>query len=68
MNCPRCGAALRECGPNRRWRPYFECRECCRAFEMVNEQHMEPCGHNPRAKFLRHSMILQPGRTRKPNE
>jgi hypothetical protein len=61
--CPRCGAPLCERGPTRKWRPYLECRQCCLAFELALEQHLEPCGHNPRAKFLRHTITLQAGRT-----
>jgi len=32
-------------------------------FEPVIERRFQPCGHNPRAKFMRHTVTLQPGRT-----
>jgi hypothetical protein len=64
MLCPRCSATLRERGPNRRWMRFFECHECYLTFELVTERHREPCGHDPSARFLRHTTSLQPGRTR----
>ena len=41
----------------------FECRQCCLSFELVTERRRAPCGHNPKAWFLRHTTTLQPGRT-----
>jgi hypothetical protein len=63
MNCPRCGSALRERGPTRKWQRYFECRQCCLTFELVTARHRAPCGHNPKAWFIRNTKTLQPGRT-----
>jgi len=65
MNCPRCGAPLRERGPNRKWRQFFECRECCLTFELVTECRYERCSpQSAFSKFMRHTVTLQAGRTR----
>jgi hypothetical protein len=64
-NCPRCDGPLSEREPNRKWRRFFECGQCWATFEPVIERRFQPCGHNPRAKFLRHTITLQPGRTRR---
>jgi hypothetical protein len=64
MNCPRCGAPLCERPTGPRWLRFFECRQCCLVFEIVVERHLEPCGHNPKRKFMRHTFALQLGRTR----
>jgi transposase-like protein len=63
MNCPRCGAPLRPEGPNRKWLQYFECDECCLAFELVIERRWAPRADNPRARFIHHMATLQQGRT-----
>jgi hypothetical protein len=63
--CPRCDGPLQEKGPSRKWRRFFECRQCWATFEPVIERRFQPCGHNPRAKFLRHTITLQPGRSRR---
>jgi hypothetical protein len=62
-SCPRCDGPLRERGQNRKWRRFFECGQCWATFEPAIETRFQPCGHNPRAKFLRHTITLQPGRT-----
>ncbi len=61
--CPRCGSPLIERNRARKWLPFFECQGCFLTFELVTERHFEPCGHNPQAKFLRHTLSLQAGRT-----
>ena len=64
MDCPRCGAVLRERGPNRKWKPFFECRECCRTFELVTERRfLRTAPQSAYTKFMRHTTTLQPGRT-----
>lgn len=64
MNCPRCGAPLREKEATRRWQQFFECGKCFRAFELVTERHRAPCALNPNTWFIRTTITLQPGRTR----
>jgi hypothetical protein len=63
MPCPRCDAPLREKPTGSRWLRFFECKGCCLAFEIVVERHFEPCGHNPKKKFMRHTFTLRLGRT-----
>jgi hypothetical protein len=62
--CPRCDGPLREKGSNGRWRRFFECGQCWATFEPVIERRFQSCGHNPQAKFMRHTITLQPGRSR----
>jgi len=64
-NCPRCDGPLRERGPNRKWLRYFECVQCWATFELVEEAHFEHCGHSKGRRFLRHTITLQSGRTRR---
>ena len=64
--CLRCDGPLCERHSGRRWRMYFECGECWATFEPVIDRRFEPSG--PRSsfvKFLRHTITLQPGRTRR---
>jgi hypothetical protein len=60
MNCPRCGAVLIE-RMLRKWLPFFECRQCCHAFELVTERHRAPSATG--GYFLKTIATLQPGRT-----
>ena len=62
--CPRCDGPLREHGASRKWRRFFECRQCWTTFEPVRERHRAPCGNNPSAWFIRTIITLQPGRSR----
>ena len=64
-NCPRCDAPLKW-KRLRGWQTYLECRECFSAFELVVERRMEPCGPQSQfTKFLRHTIRLAPGRSRR---
>jgi len=63
MNCPRCGFPLCKKGPTRRWQIYFECEDCCVAFELIMEQHMRPSDSVPQGRFLKHTWTLCQGRT-----
>jgi hypothetical protein len=63
--CPRCSGPLREKYANRKWLRYFECGECWTTFEPVIEKRWEPCApQSSFRKFLRHTITLQPGRSR----
>jgi hypothetical protein len=58
------GAKKREHGLAGEWRQYFECRECCLAFELVIERHMKPCGkHLPGGEFMRRTGTIATGYT-----
>lgn len=61
--CPRCGAELAEIATPK-WLPFFECRRCFRAFELVVERHRAPTVTG--GWFLRSTVTLQPGRTARP--
>ena len=62
-SCPRCDGPLCERGPNRKWRRFFECRQCWATFEPVVERRFQPCGQqSAHAKFSRTTVTLQPGR------
>ncbi len=66
LNCPRCGGTLRERGPNRKWKRFFECAECWATFEQFIERHLEAASaQSVSVKFLRHRVTLQPGRSRR---
>jgi hypothetical protein len=66
VSCPRCDGPLQEKGPSRKWRRFFECGQCWATFEPVVERRFQPCGpHSAFVKFLRHTITLQPGRTRR---
>jgi hypothetical protein len=68
LRCPRCRNRLLERESTRKWKAFFECVGCCLAFELVIERHRAPCGHNPKAWFIRHTTKLQPGRTKRSRE
>ncbi len=64
MDCPRCGAPLRERSASARWSSFFECSECWATFEKIVERHYEPtCAKSVSVKFLRQRVTLQSGRT-----
>jgi hypothetical protein len=64
-DCPRCSGRLRERHASRKWCRYFECGECWATFEAVIERRWEPCAlQSSFRKFLRHTITLQPGRSR----
>jgi rubredoxin len=63
-SCPRCGLPLRE-KTLRGWRTFFECGGCWATFEPVIEKRWQPTApQSAFTKFLRHTITLQPGRSR----
>jgi hypothetical protein len=63
VKCPRCGALTVCRWRTQRWKQYFECPECWRAYELVTERKLLPCTMNRKAKYFGTVSTLVAGRT-----